>query len=97
MAAPEHRPVLIDDAFNKLKQSISEKDAHDFQSTVLEDVWTVARKIEDTQRKRQLAQHLRRIEPFLEGIGKYSKAIEILCNGTPYLPFIWVSKLPSIQ
>jgi hypothetical protein len=96
MATPEHRPALIDDAFNKLNQSISEQDARNFRSTVLEDVWTAAREIEDTQRKGQVAQNLRRIEPFLEGIGKYSKMIEILCNGTPYLPFIWVSILPSI-
>lgn len=96
MATSGSRPRVIDDAFHKLKQTISKQDAHSFQSTDLEDVWTAAREIEDAQRKRQSAQNLRRIEPFLRGIEKYSKIIEVLCNGTPYLPFIWVSVPPIV-
>src|SRR5271170_4553967 len=81
---------VIADAFEKLKRSISEEDAHNFACTDLQDVWKAVREIENTQRKRQSAQNMRRIEPLLRGIEKYSKVIEVLCNSTPYLPFIWV-------
>jgi hypothetical protein len=81
---------VIADAFEKLKRSISDEDAHDFASTNLKDVWKAVRDIENAQRKRQSAQNLRRIEPLLRGIEKYSKVIEVLCNGTPYMPYVWV-------
>jgi hypothetical protein len=80
----------IADAFEKFNRSISEEDAHDFARTDLQDVWKAVRDIDNAQRKRQSAQNMRRIEPLLRGIEKYSKVIEVLCNGTPYLPFIWV-------
>ena len=35
---------------------------------------------------------MRRLQPFFDGLDRYSKVIEILCNGTPYLSYIWVSK-----
>ncbi|TVY35124.1 Vegetative incompatibility protein [Lachnellula occidentalis] len=79
----------IGDAFHKLKRSISENDAHDWASTELKDVWVEVRKIDSEQRKRQSAQNLRRIEPLLNGIGKYAKVIEVLCNGTPFMPYVW--------
>jgi hypothetical protein len=82
--------TIIADAFEKLKRSISEEDAHKFKSTELKDVWTAVREIDSKQRKRLSAQNLRRIEPLLRGIEKYTKVIEVLCNGTPYLPYVWV-------
>ena len=81
---------VIADAFEKLKRSISDEDAHQFASTDLKDVWKAIRDIENVQRKRQSAQNMRRIEPLLRGIEKYSKVIEVLCNGTPYMPYVWV-------
>ena len=87
MANPQ---TIIADAFKKLKRSVSEDDAHKFASTELEDVWVAVREIDSKQRKRLSAQNLRRIEPLLRGIEKYTKVIEVLCNGTPYLPYVWV-------
>lgn len=81
---------VIGDAFEKLKRSVSDEDAHEFACTNLKDVWKAVRDIENTQRKRQSVQNLRRIEPLLRGIEQYSKVIEVLCNGTPYMPYVWV-------
>jgi hypothetical protein len=88
MASP---PITITDAFKAFKGSISEEDAHDFVSTTLEDVWIAVREIDASQRKRQCAQNLARIEPLLRGLEKYAKIIEVLCNGNPFLPYVWVS------
>ena len=81
---------VIADAFGKLKHSISEEDAHKFASTELKDVWVAVREIDSRQRRRLSAQNMARIEPMLRGIEKYTKIIEVLCNGTPYLPYVWV-------
>jgi hypothetical protein len=79
-------------AFHSLKDSVSAKDAAVFQSTTLEEVWQAAEEIQLAQRKRKSLRNVRRIEPFLKCLGKYSEIIGVLCNGTPYLPWIWVSK-----
>jgi hypothetical protein len=89
---------VIADAFGKLKRSISEEDAHNFASIELKDVFSAVRDIDSRQRKRQSAQNLRRAETLLRGLEKYTKVIEVLCNGTPYLPYIWVRPhSPALQ
>ncbi|KAH6692826.1 hypothetical protein BKA61DRAFT_714437, partial [Leptodontidium sp. MPI-SDFR-AT-0119] len=80
---------IIADAFNKLSATISEEHAHDFASTTIEGVWKAVRDIDSSQRQRQSAQNLGRIKPLLQGIEKYAKVIEVLCNGTPYLSYVW--------
>ncbi|KAF8865135.1 hypothetical protein BDZ45DRAFT_474377 [Acephala macrosclerotiorum] len=87
----------IAEAFTKLGQSISHEDARTFESTRLEDVWKAVREIENTQRQRQSAQNLRRVEPLLKGIEKYAKVIEVLCNGTPFMPYVWAPIKLMIQ
>ena len=94
MASPRD---VIADAFGKLKRSISEEDAHRFASTELQDVWTAVRDIDCRQRKRLSAQNMRRIEPMRRGIDKYTKVIEVLCNGTPYMPYVWVRAHSSLH
>ncbi|CAG8952745.1 hypothetical protein HYFRA_00008989 [Hymenoscyphus fraxineus] len=88
MASPTD---VIADAFQKLKRSISEDDAYNFASTELQDVWNTVRAIDSEQRKRQSAQNLRRLDPLLRGLENYRKVIEVLCNGTPYMPYIWIA------
>jgi hypothetical protein len=82
-------------AFISLKNSVSSKDAAAFQSTTLEEVWKAVEEIQLSQRQRRSLRNIRRIEPFLKCLGKFSKVIEVLCNGTPYLPWLWVSVFHS--
>lgn len=96
MAASAPATTTLAEAFDKLKSSVSDSDAVVFQSTLLQDVWKAARDIEHLQQRRRSVRNLRRIEPFLNAIGKYSKVLEVLCNGTPYLPWIWVSPQTEI-
>jgi hypothetical protein len=87
----------ISRSFERLRQSVSDEDAHVFASTELSDVWKAVREIDASQRKRQSAQNLRRVEPLLKGLEKYTKVIEVLCNGTPYLPYVWVCVRALLQ
>ena len=80
----------FDAAFKRLEASVSRDDARQFQSTTLNDVWEAAKGIERHLEARGKLRRFRRMELFLNGLEQYSKVIEVLCNGTPYLPYIWV-------
>jgi hypothetical protein len=87
----EQNTRVFEAAIDKLKQTISSTDAAVFQATLVEDVWKAAEEIQESQRRRKSLRNMRRVEPFLKGLEKYSKVIEVACNGTPYLPWIWAS------
>ena len=82
--------LQIEGAFQRFEQSVSAKDAYTFRNTKLKDVRDAAKEVENQLAKRGEHRAMRRIEPFLKGLGHYSDAIGVLCNGTPYLPWIWV-------
>ncbi|KAH0560093.1 hypothetical protein GP486_003386 [Trichoglossum hirsutum] len=90
-ASPQAR-LLFKEAFDRLEQTVSANhpvDAQNLYSTTLQDVRTAARQIEQELSARQCLRNMRRIEPFFAGLERYSKIVEVLCNGTPYLPWIW--------
>jgi hypothetical protein len=90
--SPQAR-LLFKDAFDSLEQTINAsnpEDARVLQNTTLQDVHDAARKLEQELGARQCLRNMARVVPFLEALGHYSKTVDVLCNGTPYLPFIWV-------
>jgi len=90
MAGSSQALRIIEEAFDKFEQTVTVDDARIFNSTTLQDVRQAALKIEDQLASRQSLRNLRRLQPFLEGLHRYGKTIDVLCNGTPYLPWIWV-------
>ena len=90
-------PLSFHIAFERLKDLTSKDDARAMASTTMEDVRIAARDIERQLELRRSLRGFRRIEPFLAGIEQYSKIVEVVCNGTPYLPYIWVSLRTSLS
>jgi hypothetical protein len=83
--------VTIEQAFERFAATVTPGDHREFQDTRLEDVWNAVLQIEQKLAARQSLRNMRRLYPFLQGLEHYSKSIEVLCNGTPYLSWIWVS------
>ncbi|KAL7792442.1 hypothetical protein V8C37DRAFT_416340 [Trichoderma ceciliae] len=81
--------TTIQGAFDDLKNLVSSAENRDFTATTLENVRMAARDVERQLAARQKSSNMRRLEPLFEGLHHYSKTIEVLCNGTPYLPWIW--------
>ncbi len=79
----------IEDAFKDLESTISPAESRDFASTTLEDVRRAALDLELQLAARQSLRNMRRLEPLFKGLESYAKVIEVLCNGTDYLPWIW--------
>lgn len=83
--------LTLHDAFERFSQTVSVEDRRQFDSTMLEDVRGAALQIERQLAAQRSLRYMRRLEPFLRGLEQYSKSIDVLCNGTPYLPWVWVS------
>lgn len=77
-------------AFAKFESFTTRNDARQFQDTTLMDVSEAVGVVERRLAAKGQSRSLRRIKALLDGLEHYSKAVEVLCNGTPYLPWIWV-------
>ena len=89
-------PESFSKAFERLRATVNTEDARTFASTTLEDVWNTARRIERQLEAKRSLRNFNRIQKFLAGIERYSKTVEVLCNQTPYLPFVWVQFIATI-
>ncbi|PFH57630.1 hypothetical protein XA68_14769 [Ophiocordyceps unilateralis] len=79
----------IKTAFEELQQTITPADAKDFPSTTLDHVRNSVLEIENQLAARRCLRNMRRLSPFLKGLGHYAQVVKVLCNGTPFLPWIW--------
>lgn len=94
--APKVR-LVFQDAYQRFKDSVSPEDAQLFQSLSLKDVENAMRDLERRQSTSRTLCNLSRIMPFLDGLERYSKVVDTLCNGTPYLPYLWVSHISILS
>lgn len=79
----------IKDAFDQLDQTILPEDAQGLQTLSLQNVKTFALSIENQLAARKSLRNMRRLLPLFSGLEHYAKVVDILCNGTPYLSWIW--------
>lgn len=82
---------IVSKAFERFQIIVTPEHARSFDNTTLKDVRDAARQLEDELAARRSLKNMKRLYSFFNGIECYSKSIEVLCNGTPYLPWIWVS------
>lgn len=77
-------------AFEDLERTLTPPDAREMRSiTAIEQVRAAALKIEDQLAARQALRNMRRLSPLLTGLEHYAKAVDVLCNGTPFLSWVW--------
>lgn len=81
--------LVLQVAFERFAKIVSPDDRRVFNETRLQDVREGALQIERQLRARRTQRNMARLEPFLRGMEHYSKVIEVLCNGTPYLSWAW--------
>jgi hypothetical protein len=90
MAGPSPQARLtLQNAFERFEGTVTSNDKRLFNNTTLQDVRHEADNIERQFRARRTLRHMARLEPLLRGMEHYSKVVEVLCNGTPYLSWIW--------
>jgi len=90
MAAPSAQArVTLQNAFERFASTVAPDDKRLFYNTKLKDVRDEVMQIEGQLRARRMQRNMARLDPFLRGMEHYSKVVEVLCNGTPYLSWIW--------
>lgn len=84
--------VLIERACQRLQQQFSTEEREVIQASKnVDDVRHAIRRIEQHMAARQSLRNLDRLTPFIDAIERLSKPIDVLCNGTPFMPYAWVS------
>jgi hypothetical protein len=76
-------------AFEDLDRSITSVDSRTFPRTTLQHVRQAALEIENQLAAKQSLRNMRRLAPLFNGLEHYAKVVDVLCNGTPYLAWIW--------
>ncbi|KAL7948124.1 chromatin remodelling complex Rsc7/Swp82 subunit domain-containing protein [Trichoderma barbatum] len=76
-------------AFDDLDRTITPADSRDFRVSTLQQVRDAALEIERQLAARGSLRNMRRLMPLFKGMEHYSKVMDVLCNGTPYLSWIW--------
>ncbi|KAH6869113.1 hypothetical protein B0T10DRAFT_313885, partial [Thelonectria olida] len=81
---------MIERACDRFRKEISPDDARLIETTVsLDDVKLAICQIERQLAARQRLRDLDSITPFINAIERYSRALDVAANGTPFLPWIW--------
>ncbi|EHK26299.1 uncharacterized protein TRIVIDRAFT_123103, partial [Trichoderma virens Gv29-8] len=80
---------MMREAFMELEKVIMVSDRAQLKNVTLEDVQQAALQIEKQLAASQSLRNMRRLAPLFTGLEHYSQTIEVLCNGTPYLPWLW--------
>lgn len=77
-------------AFQDLERTITPADLRTLHSmSTFQQVRTASLEIESQLAAREALRNMRRLTPLLNGLEHYAKVVEILCNGTPFLSWIW--------
>ncbi|KAF4975683.1 hypothetical protein FZEAL_7573 [Fusarium zealandicum] len=81
---------MIERACDRFRREISLEEATLIETTTtIDDVKLAIRQVEQQLAARQLLRDMDRVIPFIDAIERYSKALDVAANGTPYLPWIW--------
>lgn len=82
---------MIERACDRFRKEISPDDARLIETTAsLDDVKLAICQVERQLAARQRLRDLDSITPFVDAIERYSRALDVAANGTPFLPWIWV-------
>ncbi|RYP76705.1 hypothetical protein DL770_007179 [Monosporascus sp. CRB-9-2] len=82
--------LVISDAFDRFKATVTPDDQKLLDSTTVEDVVNAMMVIQQDLRNRRDNRNLRKLHPFLQGLRTYGQAVDVLSNGlSPFLPWAW--------
>ena len=79
----------IRQAFEEFEKDVNPTDRRTFTDMTLQQVRQALLDCEKDLDARGKNYNLRRIETFVHCIQHYSSSVDIVCNGTPYLAWIW--------
>lgn len=86
-----HTP-LFEKALEEFKKTLKKKDKENFSFSTFADLEKTIGDLQAKQHSQRRQQALIRIKPFLEAMEQYGKVVEVFCNASAFVAFIWVSR-----
>lgn len=75
---------------DRFKAGLKRKEIASFQIVTLEDVQKAIGDIQKKQQSERRMQNMNRLGKVVEGLTEYGKVVEVFCNTSQFVPFIWV-------
>jgi hypothetical protein len=80
------------DIFEEARNLLTPKEKKAISATIIEDVHEEAKSIQVKQAKNRALRNMKRIQPYIDGLGRYSEVCSIFAQVKPeILCLIWVS------
>jgi hypothetical protein len=82
--------LIIVEAVDRFKRTVTAEHKREIEKTAVKDVIDAIVVIQQDLLKRRANRNLRKLQPFVQALGHYGGALDVLSNGLgPYMPFIW--------
>lgn len=88
---PTANALIFERILERFKAPLKKKDRDNFQMTTLPELQQAIGEIQKKQQSERRMQNMTRIGKFVEAVGEYGKVVEVFCNSSQFVPFIWVS------
>lgn len=78
----------------RFRNELNAEDDNLIRTASLEDVRTAIAQTERELASRQGLRNFDRLSPYINAVERYGAVVEVFCNSSPIVPFIWVSAPP---
>ncbi|KAF2807330.1 putative zinc finger protein [Mytilinidion resinicola] len=79
----------FDRTLEDFKKNLKKKDQNNFKMTTFSDLKQSIAELQAKQHSQRRLQNLNRLKPFLEAIEQYGKVVEVFCNSSEFVAFVW--------
>ncbi|KAF4631381.1 hypothetical protein G7Y89_g6756 [Cudoniella acicularis] len=86
---PNANALVFERVLEKFKVPLKKKDRDNFQMTTLPQLQKAIADIQKKQQSERRMQNMTRLGRFVEAMEEYWKVVEVFCNSSQFLPFIW--------
>ncbi|OQD95723.1 hypothetical protein PENSOL_c019G09356 [Penicillium solitum] len=80
---------LFERSLEAFKKDLNKKDRDNFKFSTLEDLEQCLTQLQAKHRSQRRMQNLNRLKPFLEAMNQFGKVVEVFCNSSEIVPFLW--------
>jgi hypothetical protein len=86
-----HNPIF-QDVLDRFKKDLSKKEKDYFTNvTSFDELEKSIGDLQERQTVKRQARNLERLSPFLEAIKQWGQVVEVFCNSSEFVAFVWVS------
>jgi hypothetical protein len=91
--APNPYVTGFERVLTRFKSDLKKRDRDNFQMATLEGLQQAVGDIQKKQQTERRMQNMMRLKKFIEAMEQYGKVLDVFCNSSQFVPFIWVSTL----